>query len=147
MTPSTVSLSGSSVQEGAAVNYVFTATLSNASHGVTTITTDQGDIVIRAEERRGGKEGAAPKGEDVYLDASSLTAEITGVSGGNFENLTTGAAPATAHVSDTSTPSRVSLSGSSVQEGAAVNYVFTATLSNASHGVTTITTDQGDIVI
>ncbi|RUY81046.1 VCBS domain-containing protein, partial [Mesorhizobium sp. M7A.F.Ca.CA.003.01.2.1] len=40
----TVNLSASTVAEGAVANYVFTATLSDASHGVTTITTDKGDI-------------------------------------------------------------------------------------------------------
>ena len=34
------------MDEGAGADYVFTATLSNASHGVTTIHTDQGDIII-----------------------------------------------------------------------------------------------------
>ncbi|MEI9416429.1 VCBS domain-containing protein, partial [Mesorhizobium sp. Cs1321R2N1] len=40
----TVNLSASTVAEGAVANYVFTATLSDASQGVTTITTDQGII-------------------------------------------------------------------------------------------------------
>src|SRR4029077_2945713 len=120
-----------SVQEGASVNYTFTATLSAASQGVTTITTDQGDIVIADGQTVGTVVVPVSNGEDGYLDASSLTAEITGVSGGNFENLTVGAATATASVSDTMTPTTVSLSGSSVQEGASVNYTFTATLSAA----------------
>ena len=46
---------------------------------------------------------AANNGEDVYSDASSLTASITGVSGGGFESLVVGTATATANVSDTVT--------------------------------------------
>ena len=90
---------------------------------------------------------ASGNGEDVYNDATSLTATITGASGGNFENLVVGTATATAHVNDTITDATVNLSASTVLEGAVANYVFTATLSNASQGVTTIHTDQGDITI
>ena len=78
-------------------------------------------------------------------DASSLTAHITGVSGGNFESLTVGSGTATANVIDTVTPATVDLTASTVTEGAGASYVFTATLSDASEGVTTIHTDQGDI--
>ena len=59
---------------------MFTATLSDASHGVTTIHTDQGDITIADGATTGTLVIAAGNGEDVYSDASSLTASITGVS-------------------------------------------------------------------
>ena len=78
---------------------------------------------------------------------SSSAAHITGVSGGNFESLTVGTGTATANVVDTVTPATVDLTASTVNEGSGANYVFTATLSNASEGVTTIHTDQGDISI
>ena len=127
---------------------MFTATLSAASHGVTTIHTDQGDITIADGATTGTLVIAANNGEDVYSDASSLTASITGVSGGGFESLVVGTATATANVSAIpSPPPRSSLTASTVDEGAGVDYVFTATLSAASHGVTTIHTDQGDITI
>ena len=126
---------------------MFTATLSDASHGVTTIHTDQGDITIADGATTGTLVIAANNGEDVYSDASSLTASITGVSGGGFESLTVGTATATANVSDTVTAATVNLTASTVDEGTGVDYVFTATLSDASHGVTTIHTDQGDITI
>ena len=147
VTDATVSLSASTVDEGAGVDYVFTATLSSASHGVTTIHTDQGDITIADGATTGTLTIAANNGEDVYSDASSLTASITGVSGGGFESLVVGTATATANVSDTVTDATVDLTASTVDEGTGVDYVFTATLSSASHGVTTIHTDQGDITI
>ena len=78
---------------------------------------------------------------------SSSDAAATGVSGGNFESLTVGSGTATANVTDTVTPATVDLTASTVNEGSGANYVFTATLSNASEGVTTIHTDQGDITI
>ena len=145
--PPRVDLTASTVDEGAGVDYVFTATLSSASHGVTTIHTDQGDITIADGATTGTLVIAANNGEDVYSDASSLTASITGVSGGGFESLVVGTATATANVSDTVTTASVDLTASTVDEGTGVDYVFTATLSAASHGVTTIHTDQGDITI
>src|SRR5438045_1869080 len=144
ITDATVNLSASTVLEGAVANYVFTATLSNASEGVTTVHTDQGDISIADGATTGTLTIASGNGEDVYNDASSLTATITSTSGGNFEHLVVGTASATAHVNDTITDATVDLSASTVLEGAVANYVFTATLSNASHGVTTVHTDQGD---
>ena len=71
----------------------------DASHGVTTIHTDQGDITIADGATTGTLTIAANNGEDVYSDASSLTASITGVSGGGFESLVVGTATATANVS------------------------------------------------
>ncbi len=126
---------------------MFTATLSAASHGVTTIHTDQGDISIADGATTGTLVIASGNGEDVYTDASSLTATITGVSGGGFESLVVGSGTATAAVTDTVTDVTVDLTASTVDEGAGADYVFTATLSAASHGVTTIHTDQGDITI
>ncbi|MBR0858140.1 DUF5801 repeats-in-toxin domain-containing protein, partial [Bradyrhizobium liaoningense] len=247
----TVSLSASTVQEGPSANYVFTATLSNVSHGDTIVTTDQGDITIHDGQTVGTLTVAPvpPNGEDPYLDSTSLTATITNATGGNFEHLVVGTASATAHVNDTITTNfvtlnnvavledqtivytakldyapidtpltvtlnngvvitfdpghltassdpqpaqgedvyldggstqvwiesasggnfekvdftkygtatltvndtiddtTVSLSASTVQEGPSANYVFTATLSNVSHGDTIVTTDQGSITI
>ena len=147
VTPATVDLTASTVNEGSGASYVFTATLSNASEGVTTIHTDQGDISIADGATTGTLTIASGNGEDVYTDASSLTAHITGVSGGNFESLSVGTGTATANVTDTVTPATVDLTASTVNEGSGASYVFTATLSNASEGVTTIHTDQGDISI
>ena len=147
VTAVTVDLTASTVDEGSGADYVFTATLSSASHGVTTIHTDQGDISIADGATSGTLTIASGNGEDVYSDASSLTASITGVSGGGFESLVVGSGTATATVDDTVTAVTVDLTASTVDEGGSADYVFTATLSSASHGVTTIHTDQGDISI
>ena len=115
VTPMTVNLTASTVTEGPAPSYVFTATLSDASHGVTTIHTDQGDITIADGATTGTLTIAADNGEDVYSDASSLTASITGVSGGGFESLVVGTATATANVDDTVTAATVDLTASTVE--------------------------------
>ncbi len=96
---------------------MFTATLSSASHGVTTIHTDQGDISIADGATSGTLTIASGNGEDVYSDASSLTASITGVSGGGFESLVVGTGTATANVDDTVTAVTVDLTASTVDEG------------------------------
>src|SRR5258708_24724325 len=103
----------------------------------TTVHTDQGDIVIADGATTGTLVLAAGNGEDVYLDASSLTATITGTSGGNFENLVVGTGTATAQVNDTITDATGALSATTVFEAAGTRYSSSATLSNASHGGTT----------
>ncbi|MFN9591942.1 MAG: beta strand repeat-containing protein, partial [Pirellulaceae bacterium] len=143
----TVSLSASTVVEGAIANYTFTATLSNPSQGVTTIVTNQGTITIANGATTGTLVIGSGNTEDVYLDPSSLTATITSATGGNFETLLVSVPSATAYVTDTINTTTVSLSASTVVEGAIANYTFTATLSNPSQGVTTIVTNQGTITI
>ena len=66
ITDATVNLTASTVDEGSGASYVFTATLSNASQGVTTIHTDQGDITIADGATTGTLTIAAGNGEDVY---------------------------------------------------------------------------------
>ena len=70
---------------------------------------------------------------------------ITSVTGGNFESLLIGTATATASVTDTTDITTVSLSASSVLEGAGANYTFTATLSAIGQTDVTVHTDEGDI--
>src|SRR4029079_15197931 len=123
LTNATVDLSASAVSEGAVANYVFTATLSNASEGDTVIVTDQGTITIHDGQTTGTLTIASGNGEDVYKDGSSLTATITSATGGNFENLVGGTGAATAQVTDTLTNATVDLSASTVSEGAVANYV------------------------
>ncbi|MBR0955693.1 beta strand repeat-containing protein, partial [Bradyrhizobium canariense] len=128
--PTTVNLSASTVLEGGIANYVFTATLTNTSHGTTTITTDQGVITITDGNTTGTLTIASGNGEDVYLDASQLTATITNATGGNFENLVVGTAAATAHVNDTLDPVTATLTTSSTgisETGGSITYTVTLT--------------------
>src|SRR5206468_2549790 len=138
----TVNLSASTVTEGAVANYTFTATLSNASQGGTTVHTDQGDSTIADGATTATLVSASGNGEDVYKDASSLTANITGTSGGNFEHLVVGTPSPPSLPTRRASDLTVNLSASTVTEGAVANYTFTATLSNASQGGTTVHTDQ-----
>ncbi|MCT7433240.1 hypothetical protein N5T66_08070, partial [Aliarcobacter cryaerophilus] len=144
-----VNLTASTVNEnGSDTSYVFTATLSEKSQGVTTIVTDKGTIKIADGQTTGTLKIASNQTGDVYLDASELTATITSATGGNFENLVVGNASATAKVTDTIDTVTVNLTASTVNEDASdTSYVFTATLSEKSQGVTTIVTDKGTIKI
>src|SRR5205807_2370070 len=108
---------------------------------------DQGTINIANGQTTGTLVIASNNGEDVYLDASSLTATITSASGGNFEQLVVGGATATAQVTDTVNATTVNLSASSVPEGAGANYSFTATLSTPSLHDALPISDQGTINI
>src|SRR5438105_193599 len=69
-------------------------------------------------------------------------------SGDNYENLGVGTGTRSPLVTGVQTDAPLNLSASTVLENAAdTSYVFTATLSNASQGDTTIVTDLGNIVI
>jgi len=61
---------------------------------------------------------ASGNGEDVYNDASSLTAIITGTSGGNFENLVVGTGTGRPTSPTPAPTQRFNLSASTVTEGA-----------------------------
>ncbi len=112
----TVNLTASTVNEDASdTSYVFTATLSEKSQGVTTIVTDKGTIEIADGQTTGTLKIASNQTGDVYLDASELTATITSATGGNFENLVVGNASATAKVTDTMDTVTVNLTASTVK--------------------------------
>ncbi len=72
----------------------FTATLSNPGETDVTIVTNLGEIVIAAGETTGTLfvETAGP---DIYIDPSSITATVSGVTGGNFEAVDFSEATAT----------------------------------------------------
>ncbi|MDD3082974.1 MAG: hypothetical protein PHW17_12225, partial [Desulfobacterales bacterium] len=134
----TVSLSAADVNEDAA-GVTFTATLSNPGETDVTIVTNLGEIVIAAGETTGTLfvETADP---DVYIDPSSITATVSGVTGGNFEAVDFSEATATAQISDTIDTTTVSLSAADVNEDAA-GVTFTATLSNPGETDVTIVTN------
>ena len=80
---------------------------------------------------------AAPS-DDVIVDAGSVAAQITGATGGGFENLAVNPAPAVTAISDTIDTTTVSLSGAaSVAEGASASY--TVSLTSAAQSAVTIT--------
>lgn len=143
--PVTVSLSASKVFEGANAGYAFTATLSAASQGVTTIVTDRGVITIEDGQTSGSiTVGVGSNPDDVYVDPSALTATITSASGGNFDELDIGAASATATIDDTIDTTTVTL-GTAVLDGNG-NYYIAASIDHAPETQLTLTLSNGATV-
>ncbi|UVL46352.1 LapA family giant adhesin [Pseudomonas moraviensis] len=113
-----------SVAEGGQITY--TATLTNAAGSPVTVTLSNGAVItIKAGETSGNVTVPAPS-DDVYKDAGSVQATITGATGGNFENLVPSTAPAVTTVTDTIDTSTVKLTAdTSVAEGGTVTYTAT----------------------
>ncbi|KNC17380.1 retention module-containing protein [Pseudomonas sp. RIT-PI-a] len=77
-------------------------------------------------------------GNDVYKGADSVSTAITGVTGGNYEQLAPNTTPVVTQVSDVIDVTTISLSGAaSVTEGESANY--TLTLSNPTNVDTKVT--------
>nr|WP_319004564.1 immunoglobulin-like domain-containing protein [Pseudomonas sp. BT-42-2] len=123
----TVSLSATpSVAEGGSI--IYTATLTNPAASPVTVTLSNGQtITIGANQTSGSVTVAAP-GDDPYLDAGSVSARITGASGGNFEHLAVNGAAAVTTISDTVDTSTVSLTATpSAAEGGIIVYTASVT--------------------
>mgnify|MGYP003694777325 CR=1 FL=1 len=75
-----------SVAEGGSI--VYTASLTNAAQTAVTVDLSNGATITIAAGASSGTVSVAAPGEDVYVDASSVSATISGASGGNFEALT-----------------------------------------------------------
>src|SRR4051794_30950316 len=109
-----------------------------------TVTTNQGDITILAGATTGSINVLTGNGEDPYVDPSSVTATISGTSGGNFVKLSVTGTTATPPVTDTIYTTTLALSTSDVQEN--VDHVtFTATVSNAAGTDLTVHTNHREI--
>ncbi|MBV7498128.1 retention module-containing protein [Pseudomonas sp. PDM24] len=123
----TLSLSATnSVAEGSQITY--TATLTNAAGTPVTVTLSNGAVItIDAGKTTGTVTVDAPK-DDVYKDAGTVEATITGATGGDFENLVTSNTAAATTVTDTIDKTEVSISGStSVTEGQTASYTVSLT--------------------
>ncbi|MED5620099.1 immunoglobulin-like domain-containing protein [Ideonella sp. BN130291] len=118
----TVTLSATpTVAEGGSI--VYTATLDQAALTPVSVTLSNGATITIAAGRTSGTVAVAAPGEDVYVDADTVSATITGATGGGFENLAVNPAAASTSVTDTVDTTTVSLSGSgSVAEGASGSY-------------------------
>jgi surface adhesion protein len=118
----TVSLSATpSVAEGGSI--VYTATLTNSAGTPVTVTLSNGQTITIAANQTSGSVTVAAPADDPYIDAGSVSARITGASGGNFENLAVNGATVVTQVTDTIDTSTVSLTATpSVAEGGSILY-------------------------
>jgi hypothetical protein len=129
----TVSISGTDVNEDEA-SATFTVTLSNPTDvgSPATVVVNVGGtdytVTIPAEQSSANFT-VNTQDSDVYVDASTLTATVTGVTGGNFEAVDYSEATTTINITDTIDTTTVSISGTDVNEDEA-SATFTVTLSN-----------------
>ena len=128
--------------------FVYTASLDHPTQGAFAVTLSNGVVINFADGATTGSSAVqAAQGDDVYADGSVTPVSIASTAGGNFEDLNT-ESTATVTINDTITPMTVNLSASTdVKDCDNAAYTFTATLSAASHGETTIVTDKGTIII
>ncbi|QXI06444.1 LapA family giant adhesin [Pseudomonas tensinigenes] len=116
----TLSATGT-VAEGGQITY--TATLTNAAGSPVTVTLSNGSVITIDAGKTTGTVTVPAPADDVYKDAGTVQATITGTNGGGFENLVTNTTPAVTSVTDTVDTTTVSITGSSsVTEGQTASY-------------------------
>ncbi|WP_019557737.1 retention module-containing protein, partial [Thiomicrorhabdus arctica] len=111
-----VSVSPAQITEDATA-ITYTASVDNATETAMTVTLSDGtEIIIPAGETSGSTEVAITADSDVFAeDATSISATITGTTGGNFENVLINPAAASTSVVDSIDNTTVSLSVSPAQ--------------------------------
>ncbi|WP_285413185.1 LapA family giant adhesin [Pseudomonas sp. lyk4-40-TSB-59a] len=126
-------------------NVVYTATVGAPVTGspVTVTLANGQSITIEVGKTTGSVTTTAPN--DVLNGHAPLTNAITGVSGGNYENLVADKTPVSTTVTDTVDTTNLSLSATStVAEGGSITY--TATLTNAAGSPVTVTLSNGSVI-
>ncbi|MEO3728433.1 LapA family giant adhesin [Pseudomonas syringae] len=126
-------------------NVVYTATVGAPVTGSpVTVTLSNGQsITIEVGKTTGTVTTTAPN--DVLTGHAPLTNAITGVSGGNYENLVADKTPVSTTVTDTVDTTNLSLSATgTVAEGGSITY--TATLTNAAGSPVTVTLSNGSVI-
>ncbi|HSD38720.1 MAG TPA: VCBS domain-containing protein [Rhodocyclaceae bacterium] len=128
----TASLSATaSTSEGGSI--VYTATLTGSAATPVTITLSNGASITIAAGSSSGSVSVPAPANDVYANGTSVSATITGTTGGGFENLVANSAPATTLITDTVDTTIVTLSApANALEGAGV--VYTASVNHPVTG-------------
>ncbi|MBV4548302.1 LapA family giant adhesin [Pseudomonas triticicola] len=141
---STVKLSAdTSVAEGGTVTYTATVGAPVTGSPVVVTLANGQNITIAVGQTTGSVTYTAPN--DALTGNAPLTNSITGVTGGNFENLVADKTPVSTTVTDVADTTNLSLSATaSVAEGGQITY--TATLTNAAGSPVTVTLSNGAVI-
>ncbi|WP_192563029.1 immunoglobulin-like domain-containing protein [Pseudomonas gozinkensis] len=141
---STVKLSAdTSVAEGGTVTYTATVGAPVTGSPVTVTLANGQTITIEVGKTTGTVTTTAPN--DALNGQAPLTNSITGVSGGNYENLVADKTPVSTTVTDTVDTTNLTLSATgSVAEGGSI--VYTATLTNPAGTPVTVTLSNGSVI-
>ncbi|SYX93119.1 Poly(beta-D-mannuronate) C5 epimerase 1 [Pseudomonas reidholzensis] len=128
---------------------VLTYTFNGQQHQITLDATGHGSLTV-----------ANPNGEDVYVDAGSLTLTVESGTGGGFEKI--GTSNGTVVVSDTETPVTAIVTASPVNEGQDITFnfamssapkagsdpvVLTYTFNGQQHQITLDATGHGSLTV
>ncbi|EJN19154.1 immunoglobulin-like domain-containing protein, partial [Pseudomonas sp. GM80] len=141
---STVKLTAdTSVAEGGTVTYTATVGAPVTGSPVTVTLANGQNITIEVGKTTGTVTTTAPN--DALTGHAPITNSITGVTGGNYENLVADKTPVSTNVTDTVDTTNLSLSATgSVAEGGSI--VYTATLTNAAGSPVTVTLSNGAVI-
>ncbi|VVO85359.1 hypothetical protein PS732_02061 [Pseudomonas fluorescens] len=141
---STVKLTAdTSVAEGGTVTYTATVGAPVTGSPVVVTLANGQSITIAVGQTTGTVTAAAPN--DALAGNAPLTNSITGVSGGNYEDLVADKTPVSTTVTDVADTTNLSLSATgSVAEGGQITY--TATLTNAAGSPVTVTLSNGSVI-
>jgi uncharacterized protein YegL len=141
---STVKLTAdTSVAEGGTVTYTATVGAPVTGSPVVVTLANGQNITIAVGQTTGSITYTAPN--DALTGNAPLTNSITGVTGGNYENLVADKTPVSTTVTDVADTTNLSLSATaSVAEGGQITY--TATLTNAAGSPVTVTLSNGAVI-
>ncbi|WP_339431662.1 retention module-containing protein, partial [Pseudomonas sp. EA_65y_Pfl2_P78] len=141
---STVKLTAdASVAEGGTVTYTATVGAPVTGSPVVVTLANGQNITIEVGKTTGTVTTTAPN--DALAGNAPLTNSITGVSGGNYEDLVADKTPVSTTVTDVVDTTNLTLSATdSVAEGGSI--VYTATLTNAAGSPVTVTLSNGAVI-
>jgi len=141
---STVKLTAdTSVAEGGTVTYTATVSAPVTGSPVTVTLANGQQITIEVGKTTGTVTTTAPN--DALNGHEPLSNSITGVSGGNYENLVADKTPVSTTVTDTVDTTNLSLTATgTVAEGGSI--VYTATLTNPAGTPVTVTLSNGSVI-
>ncbi|MBI6899223.1 retention module-containing protein [Pseudomonas putida] len=132
-----------SVTEGGVITY--TVTLNNPAQTPVTVTLSNGQTVTIEAGKSSGSVDFQTPANDVYNNGSTVSATITGATGGNFEKLEPNPAPAETKINDSVDTTTATLTATpSVTEGGVITY--TVTLTNPAQTPVTVTLSNGQTV-
>ncbi|SEP21757.1 retention module-containing protein, partial [Pseudomonas sp. ok266] len=142
---STVKLTAdTSVAEGGTVTYTATVGAPVTGSPVVVTLANGQNITIEVGKTTGTVTTIAPN--DALTGHAPITNAITGVSGGNYEDLVADKTPVSTTVTDTTDTTDLTLSATgTVAEGGQITY--TATLTNAAGSPVTVTLSNGSVII
>ncbi|WP_129973986.1 retention module-containing protein, partial [Pseudomonas sp. B10] len=132
-----------SAAEGGTVTYTATVGAPVTGSPVTVTLANGQSITIEVGKTTGTVTTTAPN--DALAGNAPLTNAITGVSGGNYENLVADKTPVSTTVTDTVDTTNLTLSATdSVTEGGSI--IYTATLTNPAGTPVTVTLSNGSVI-